>query len=407
MPVIAVGIRKVATNIIFYMIVATSLSACSSPQQSSRDADSALRGLSVDPTAKNIALIFGASNGLPGIDKDIKLMKTILEDPKAGYNFQVVEDPDASPSTILAKTKEFAAIVGTNGTLFWYFSGHGGGGSLMAKGGILSVKKVVATIKASRTAPLKRLMVFIDTCNNGNLTQTVPQMGEDNYSSKETAEAKTHEEQAAEMADEFVSSAYSTAGDSVAKASTFEQVLVMTSSTESETSQATGSGSAFTVSLANAFKETRDSAGKIKDLVDLTKSKTAREFGHHPQSRAVPESLLSEDLLTVAVPQQPVVSSIFVALSANDAAGNPVVAVSAPKNAAKIYLCLDTAQVCGSTPRADMTFNATPAPQGGDRAIFTSPTALKIESGKTFTLMVYDAADKPLALRAVRLISGN
>ncbi|MEY4630411.1 MAG: Caspase domain, partial [Pseudomonadota bacterium] len=129
-----------------------------------------LRELSYDPSAQNIALLFGAPNGLPGIPEDLESMKAVLEDPQGGNGFKVVLINEATSEQILDATRKAAVDAGENGTIFWYFSGHGAeSGTLMTVGGMLPFSKVTDVVRDARQTPVKRFYAMFDSCFSGQM----------------------------------------------------------------------------------------------------------------------------------------------------------------------------------------------------------------------------------------------
>jgi len=375
-----------------------------------------VRGIANDNSAQNVALLFGASNDLPGIDVDLDIMTKLLQDREAGHKFQVVSELEATPAEILAITGEHAPKVGENGTLFWYFSGHGGWGSLVADGNqLIRFSAVAKAIKDSRQKPLKRLVVVIDTCNNGNLTQTIPR---DNLSL--ASSANSSEEMAAEMADAVVAafggnptSKTSTRSDSTSYSGTMaEEILVVTSSTEQQTSQATSRGSVFTLAFRDAFAKHARERSSVNEFLETTRTLTEERGRHTPQVRAVPESLLSAPLIRpieggVIPPQpQPDSNAIYVALDSVAGSADSSLArlkVATPVGAARVVICNDAAASCLAAPRADLTLVASGSV--GTRPLFVTPADFSPRSGLTFTILVYSVAGQVLASRSLQLVA--
>ncbi len=352
-----------------------------------------LDGLTFNSSSKNIAMVFGASNGLPGIDIDLRVMEEVLSDKTANYNFEIVKELEATPESMIAKTKQYATQVGDDGTLFWYFSGHGGWGTLMAENGNIRFATIAKAIKEVRTKPLKRLVVVIDTCNNGNLTNTIANENSTVGFSLAASGEMNHEAIAAAMADEIVEAFGDNAmapasanGEKYSTQQLYEELLVITASSETQTSNATSIGSVFTLAFADAFKKHRDS-GTINDLFSDAKATTQREGGHTPQVRAVPSTVLSLPVVTTGSQQQPQVNQqlpINISLGANDAAGNPQLLVAVPANSTRVILCRKTASECLANPQIDMSLSKTG--QIGERLLFGSVGS--VVPGAALTLLV-------------------
>lgn len=263
-------------------VTSVSLSfACSSPQESD------LLHLTADENATNIALLFGApqtgtSSALAGIDVDLANMQSVLEGGR--LNFRVVKLNGASREDILQLTRQYASQVGSTGTLFWYYSGHGAqDGRLVPEGAgysdMLSLSELKAAMTYDRSSPIKRLIMASDSCFSGHWVD-----GDHAIISSEAM------------------------NDTFSNSSLYEQALVMSAATSSETAQVLNGavGSAFTYSLRHAFDSLEsDESATIKDLVDTTDGnmRSALEsYGrqqHHTVYRAFPTAkILNETLWT-------------------------------------------------------------------------------------------------------------
>jgi len=155
--------------------------------------NSSLNHLSVDPNAKNIALLIGSSQlehlksrkapaFLGGVIMDIPKMKTLLQDKALGFEVVVLQEP--TYEDLMKETAKAAAEVGKNGTLFWYYSGHADD-----KGGLIpkvedalettktfGIKEFFASLVAWRLihqvqTPMKRLIFIVDACFSGQWTE--------------------------------------------------------------------------------------------------------------------------------------------------------------------------------------------------------------------------------------------
>lgn len=372
--------------------------------------DASLKGLSASTGAKNIALVFGAANGLPGIDKDLAHMKRMFEDPSGRYNFEVVSKMGAKASDVLAIVKQYAPLVGDNGTLAFYFSGHGGGGTLLAEGHTsLRFSSVSAAIKEVRATPLKRFLVFIDTCNNGNLA------GEGGINlTSDTDGLGLGEADASAMADAIVTEmpqlapkADGVAGD-YASDKLYQELFVITSSTESESSNAGSEGSAFTVALAEAFGELKAKPeSTIRQLAQSAKQKTIRTGGHTPVFRGVPDAMLDEKMVNSpdgGGSQPPVsTSALLLALGQPDASGAAPLFGAAPQSVARFALCHDAVAACRSSRREDVAFDALPpAAVRPGITVFRARAVYLPDAARAVTLLGFDAQGNVIDARAVR-----
>lgn len=263
-----------------------------------------------DPTAKNIFMVMGAPNGLPGVSTDVREMSKVLGDASNGFNWTVVSNANAPKDYILRELTASAAAVGGNGTLGFFVSGHGTrDGQFVTANGNLSYTEVANAIAAGRAEPLKRLMAFNDSCfsghwvdGNGALPEDLKLMGEspEFFADPSPEEAQQlAETQADMMKDELMGSGQKGKGDKI------EQFLTFAASKKSQTSLDYGrqQGGAFTWSLRQTFANLkRDNPNAtLGDLARTTADSTWRETRHHvPVYKAVPATILDEQIFEFA-----------------------------------------------------------------------------------------------------------
>jgi hypothetical protein len=406
--------QRLLTATMAFLALAT---ACGRDGTQTPAGDASLKGLSASAGAKNIALVFGAANGLPGIDKDLAHMKRMFEDPSGRYNFEVVSKMGATASDVLATVKQYAPLVGDGGTLAFYFSGHGGGGTLLAENHTsLRFTSVSAAIKEVRSTPLRRFLVFIDTCNNGNLAGE----GGINLRSETTDVAGLDvslglgEADAAAMADAIVAELPQhapkdgSAPGAYASDKLYQELFVITSSTESESSNAGSDGSAFTVALADAFSELKAKPeSTIRQLAQSAKQKTIRTGGHTPVFRGVPDAMLDEKMLNSpdgggSLP--PVsTSALLLALGQPDATGAAPLFGAAPQAVSRFALCHDALETCRGSRREDVAFDALPpsAARPG-LTVFRARAVYTPDAARAVTLLGFDAQGNVIDARAIR-----
>ena len=122
-----------------------------------------------NPNANNVAVVVGASNGLPGIDDDLDHMSEIL---KGTYDFQITRlgDGKSSIANIEEALTRNAELADWYGTFFFYFSGHGSPGLIVAdKFSEMKVQQFRYAVAKGRekAGPLARLMLVYDSCYAG------------------------------------------------------------------------------------------------------------------------------------------------------------------------------------------------------------------------------------------------
>ena len=304
-------------------IIFLGIGGCKSNNKQIR-ANSKLRDLSYDPNAKNVAVLFGAPNGLPGITEDLNMMQKILEAPQTGA-FQVTVVNEASRDQILQATKDAAIAAGENGTIVWYFSGHGSAdGGLMSTKGKLPFLDVTAAIRSVRKTPVKRMFVFLDSCFSGQHVDGTAIIK--SLRAKDASDEITDEElndlaqnQADLVADTFIDDSSEdelTVKSGAIKArrpvvrrpvpspratDTYAQLLVLASSSREERSIAGKNGSVFTVALFEMFSCIEASGDNltIGKFVDGVKNEVVQTNATMtPVFRAMPnDGILNDTLL--------------------------------------------------------------------------------------------------------------
>ena len=314
-------------------IIFLGIGGCKSTNKQIR-ANSKLRDLPYDVNAKNVAVLFGASNGLPGITDDLNMMQKILEAPQTGA-FQVTVVNDATRDQIVRATKDAAIAAGENGTIVWYFSGHGDEeGSLMSTTGMLPFRDVTAAIRSVRRTPVKRMFVFLDSCYSGQNvdgTAIIKSLRAKDASNEFTDEELNvlAENQADLVADTFIEDPSEnewTEKSGVMKVrrrvvrrpvvwrpvpppsatDAYAQLLVMSSSSRKETSLSGSTGSNFTIALFDMFSRIEASGDNltIGAFVDAVRNKVIQSTISSgspmtPAFRAMPNDGILNDTLLV------------------------------------------------------------------------------------------------------------
>lgn len=242
------------------------------------------RSLVTNNSANNRALLIAAANGLSGLDYDIKNLQEIGNNEAYGFKDTTLWDDKASVPNTKAVLATLAHEVGEDGTLFFYFTGHGTkGGLYMGDQGFLHVSDIRESIEKGRQGmgPVDRLVIMYDSCYSGSMVDPVRR----NLFSEELFSL----DMATQMADDVVRE-FNTRD----AANYWKSVFVFASSRSDETSLASPVGSIFTLALKKAFDEAAKSNGTMGKLVELSKTYTE---GHHPVERFVPESMRNEKLL--------------------------------------------------------------------------------------------------------------
>lgn len=242
------------------------------------------RSLVTNSKANNRALLVAAANGLSGLDYDIKNLQDIGSNADYAFKDSVLLDDNASVAGTKAALAKLAEEVDADGTLFFYFTGHGTkGGLYMGDQKFLHVSDIREAIELGRQGkgPVSRLVIMYDSCFSGSMVDPVLRnMFSDELLSLGTATA---------MADELVQGLQTRGAENY-----WSSLFVFASSLATETSLASAKGSIFTLALKQAFEETVKANGTMATLVELTKKYTK---GHHPIERFVPATMKDENIL--------------------------------------------------------------------------------------------------------------
>lgn len=251
---------------VFILLAALGLMACSNMDQQNQ-----LTGLGYSQNGSNVALIFGAPNGLEGVPTDVRELSKVMQDPKYNFHFSVTSKNEATDDQILTITKE---KVQSAESLFWYFSGHGGGGDFVTEGeGLLPFRDVAeAILEVRKDKPLKRLVLFVDTCEAGDLVDGEAPVIESVY-----RVMKTGFEQRL-----------------------FEQGFVLAASTKDQNSAdlSAEQGGAFTFGLRTALADLRvkNQNATFLDLAEKTRAETIAAYsGQTPVWRAFPSEIIEKE----------------------------------------------------------------------------------------------------------------
>ena len=129
------------------------------------------RSLVEQTDAPNQSLLVGVSHGLPGIDLDVANAKRMGS--HSAYNFQprIVMDTDGTKANVAKELTAAAQRAGTDGSLFFYYSGHGSPGSIYLQDGSLAIDKIRQALEDGRAGmgPMQRLIFMSDSCYSGSL----------------------------------------------------------------------------------------------------------------------------------------------------------------------------------------------------------------------------------------------
>jgi len=245
------------------------------------------RGLVESTSGKNEVLLVGVSHGLPGIDLDVDNVERMASHPAYKFHASYLEEEKGTGANLAAELTRVAESVGTDGTMFFYYTGHGSPGSLYLQDGSLAIAKMRKAMEVGRAklGPMARLVLMFDSCYSGSLLDPVRTFLPMNQMFRpEIASAL--------FVDEAVRQLAPTREEGPA-AEYWKKLFVFASSAANETSLAGNDGSVFTVALGKAFDEVIESNGTMGDWVKATQTYTV---GHHPVARFVPADLDKEPM---------------------------------------------------------------------------------------------------------------
>ncbi len=127
---------------------------------------SCTESLAADEKADNVAVLFADS--APGISSaeafnyDMNKMANTLSSPP--YNFKVIKQPQATRDDIINRTAEAAASLKENGTLLFFYTGHGDVGYLEET----SSQDIAWATSQGKYA---RLVMILEACYSGSFTK--------------------------------------------------------------------------------------------------------------------------------------------------------------------------------------------------------------------------------------------
>lgn len=265
--------------------------ACGSPLEHSHD-DASFKGLADTKKGNNVALILGAPNDLLGVSTDVKEMEKLLKKKTMNFDFEIMSKNFVTADEAISLTKN---LVQNADSFLWYFSGHGSRDGLYGEDRKFSFKDILSTIKISRkNKPLKRLVVFLDSCFSGSFINEAGPRPKDE-SSERDFNSFVEKEVFASLCDSDDPSVSCKGTD------LYEQAIIMVSSKANEPSEDLDRkrGGAFTFSLRTSIEKFKKENPKatIKQLADETSSLTKKISGQTPIYKFFPRIAVGQDKL--------------------------------------------------------------------------------------------------------------
>lgn len=245
------------------------------------------RGIAESVGGKNQALLVGVSHGLPGIDLDVDNVEKMATHGSYKFATSFLEEAAGTSTRVGQELTRLAEKSDKDGTLFFYFSGHGSSGSLYMQDGSMKIGTIRTAMEKGRAAlgPLARLVMMFDSCYSGSLLDPVRLLPLNQLYEPRLASAI--------FADEVVREMTPVSRNDEEAVTYWKKLFVFASSRADETSLAGDDGSVFTVALKKAFDEVIVDNDTLDSWVKKTQTYTV---GHHPVARFVPATLASEKM---------------------------------------------------------------------------------------------------------------
>lgn len=248
-------------------------------------ADDHSRGLSTDPLAKNSALLVSSAHGLPGLDYDIDNLEAMVKNSASGFTVDKLEHGQGTVAKIATELTRIVDSSDNHATHFFYFTGHGGRGTIYAEDRSMKIEEVKQALVKGREqwGPMARLTFMIDSCHSGSLIDPLSTL-------KPTQLLDSPSVVAMEMVDALVDELAPRRGESPL----YHSLLAFVSAQASETCLAGSKGSAFTVAMKKAWDKAVSEKYTVEQFIVETQKGTQ---GSHPVARLVPAELAKEVLV--------------------------------------------------------------------------------------------------------------
>jgi len=243
------------------------------------------RGLSESAQARNSALLVSAANGLPGLDYDINNVEEMASHPASGFSVEKLEDGKGTVARISQELTLLTDSSDSQATHFFYFTGHGGRGTILAEDRSMKLEEIKKALLKGREqwGPMARLTFMLDSCYSGSLIDPLSTV-------KPMAFLNSPQVVAQEMVDTLVEELSPQRNESPL----YKSLFAFVSAQSNETCLAGSKGSAFTVALKNAWNKALTENYTIEKFITETQKATK---GSHPAARLVPAQMAQEFLI--------------------------------------------------------------------------------------------------------------
>ncbi len=242
------------------------------------------RGFVETPGGYNKALLVSVGHGLSGLDFDIKNVKEMIANPAYEFQFSELHEGQAQVADV-KKALTQAAQDARDGTFFFYYTGHGGVGTLWLQDTTIKVEEIRKAIEDGRanSGPLKRLVIIYDSCHAGSMMDPMRLGGFGGIKDETVRNSMVADGLLAEFSK-----------PSRTGAAYWEKLMIIASSRADESSLASSTGSIFTLAMKKAYDEAMKANDTVNKFIELSQKYTE---GHHPVARLVPASLGNEKMV--------------------------------------------------------------------------------------------------------------
>jgi uncharacterized caspase-like protein len=214
------------------------------------------------------------------------MVDAIAQHPSYGFKSTIVENQKGTEAEIARNLTQLAQDAREDGTLFFYFSGHGSVGKLMVHNTNMKIASIRAALEKGRQnlGPMARLVMMFDSCYSGSLLDPVRALFP---MTKQTEEL---------LANSIFADALVKEMENDRAQPYWQKLFVFASSRADQTSLASPDGSIFTLALKKAFGEATKANDTLATFVKKTQDYTK---GHNPVARFSPTTLADEKMIIV------------------------------------------------------------------------------------------------------------
>lgn len=242
------------------------------------------RGFVETPGGYNKALLVSVGHGLSGLDIDIKNVKEMVTNPGYGFTYSELHEDQARVADV-KKALTQGAQDARDGSFLFYYTGHGGVGTLWLQDKSIQVEEIRKALEDGRASagPLKRLVLIYDSCHAGSMMDPMRLGGFGGIQDEAVRNSMVADQLVAEFTKPTRSGA-----------AYWDKLMVIASSRADENSLASSAGSIFTIAMKKAYDEVMKTNDTVGKFIELSQKYTQ---GHHPVARLVPANLSGEKMV--------------------------------------------------------------------------------------------------------------